>query len=47
VKGLEHKEVVSICGIPIVSGIRAMIVLAYKHGMRTSEVCGLKMEDWT
>jgi type 1 fimbriae regulatory protein FimE len=24
---------------------RCMIVLAYRHGMRTSEVCGLKLTD--
>ena len=44
-KGLTQKEVVLV--IRMAENIRnqAMIAIAYRHGMRASEVCGLKLVD--
>jgi integrase len=45
---LEPAEVLSILRAAKVSGARewAMIVVAYKHGMRASEVCNLRLDDF-
>lgn len=44
---LEPTEVLSVLKAARTKGNRewAMIVLAYKHGMRASEVCNLRLED--
>ena len=44
---LEPAEVLSVLKAARTKGNRewAMIVLAYKHGMRASEVCNLRLED--
>src|SRR5580704_7783102 len=44
---LEPTEVLSILRAAKVKGVRewAMIVVAYKHGMRASEVCNLRLDD--
>ncbi len=44
---LEPAEVLSILKVAKTKGARewAMIVVAYKHGMRTSEVCNLRLDD--
>jgi type 1 fimbriae regulatory protein FimB len=44
-KGLTQKEVISVIRATDNKRNRAMIVLAYRHGMRVSEVCGLKLAD--
>jgi type 1 fimbriae regulatory protein FimB len=44
---LEPAEVLSVLRVARAKGNRewAMIVLAYKHGMRASEVCNLRLDD--
>jgi type 1 fimbriae regulatory protein FimB len=44
---LEPSEVLSVLKVAKGVGARewAMIVIAYKHGMRASEVCNLRLED--
>ena len=44
---LEPAEVLSVLRAAKSKGVRewAMIVLAYKHGMRASEVCNLRLDD--
>ncbi len=44
---LEPAEVLSVLRAARAKGVRewAMIVLAYKHGMRASEVCNLRLDD--
>jgi integrase len=44
---LEPSEVLSVLRAAKSKGVRewAMIVLAYKHGMRASEVCNLRLDD--
>jgi len=44
---LEPSEVLSVLRTAKAKGARewAMILLAYKHGMRASEVCGLRLGD--
>jgi integrase len=44
---LEPVEVLSVLRAARTKGIRewAMIVLAYKHGMRVSELCNLRLDD--
>jgi type 1 fimbriae regulatory protein FimB len=44
---LEPAEVLSVLRAAKVKGARewAMIVVAYKHGMRASEVCNLRLDD--
>jgi integrase len=44
---LEPAEVLSVLRAAKASGARqwAMIVVAYKHGMRASEVCNLRLDD--
>jgi len=44
---LEPSEVLSVLRTAKAKGARewAMILLAYKHGMRASEVCNLRLED--
>ena len=44
---LEPAEVLSVLRAAKAKGIRewAMIVVAYKHGMRASEVCNLHVDD--
>ena len=44
---LEPAEVLAVLKAAKVKGARqlAMIVLAYKHGMRASEVCNLRLQD--
>lgn len=44
---LEPSEVLSLLRAARAKGNRewAMILLAYKHGMRASEVCNLRVED--
>jgi type 1 fimbriae regulatory protein FimE len=44
-KSLTQKEVVSVIRAAKTRRDRCMIILAYRHGMRTSEVCGLKLVD--
>lgn len=46
-KALTPEEIVRVLKIAASESSRnhAMILLAYKHGMRASEVCGLKMSD--
>jgi type 1 fimbriae regulatory protein FimE len=44
-KALTQKEVIAVLRATESRRDRAMIVLAYRHGMRTSEVCGLKLAD--
>ena len=41
-KGLTQKEVISVIKMAETARNRAMIVIGYRHGMRASEVCGLK-----
>src|SRR5580692_267523 len=44
---LEPAEVLSVLRAARAKGVRewAMIVVAYKHGMRASEVCNLRLDD--
>jgi len=44
---LEPAEILSVLRAAKAKGIRewAMIVVAYKHGMRASEVCNLRLDD--
>jgi type 1 fimbriae regulatory protein FimB len=44
---LEPAEVLSVLRVAKSTGARewAMIVIAYKHGMRASEVCNLRLND--
>src|ERR1039458_4770193 len=44
---LEPAEVLSVLKTARTKGARewAMIVVAYKHGMRASEVCNLRLDD--
>jgi integrase len=44
---LEPAEVLSVLRAAKAKGTRewAMIVVAYKHGMRSSEVCNLRLDD--
>jgi integrase len=44
---LEPAEVLSVFRVARAKGARqwAIIVLAYRHGMRASEVCNLRLED--
>src|SRR5580692_12624135 len=44
---LEPAEVLSVLRAAKAKGVRewAMIVVAYKHGMRASEVCNLRLDD--
>src|SRR5947199_7213728 len=44
---LEPAEVLSVLRTAKIKGARewAMIVVAYKHGMRASEVCNLRLDD--
>src|SRR5271156_683439 len=44
---LEPSEVLSVLRAAKAKGARewAMIVVAYKHGMRASEVCNLRLDD--
>ena len=44
-KALTQKEVIAVLRAAKSRRDRCMIVLAYRHGMRTSEVCGLKLGD--
>lgn len=44
-KGPTQKEVIAVLRATNSKRNRSMIVLAYRHGMRTSEVCRLKLED--
>jgi type 1 fimbriae regulatory protein FimB len=44
---LEPAEVLAVLRAAKAKGMRewAMIVVAYKHGMRASEVCNLRLDD--
>src|SRR6266853_1873690 len=44
---LESAEVLAVLKAAKTKGIRewAMVVLAYKHGMRASEICNLRLDD--
>ena len=44
---LEPAEILSVLKAAKAKGARewAMIVVAYKHGMRASEVCNLRLDD--
>jgi integrase len=44
-KALTQKEVIAVLRSAQAPRNRAMIVIAYRHGMRASEVCGLKLAD--
>ena len=44
-KSLTQKEVISVIRMAETARNRAMIAIAYRHGMRASEVCGLKLAD--
>jgi type 1 fimbriae regulatory protein FimB len=44
-QGLTQKEVVSVIRMAETVRNQAMIAIAYRHGMRASEVCGLKLAD--
>jgi type 1 fimbriae regulatory protein FimB len=46
-KALTPEEIVRVLKIAVSESTRnhAMILLAYRHGMRASEVCGLKVSD--
>jgi integrase len=44
---LEPVEVLSVLRVARAKDVRewAMLVLAYKHGMRASEVCNIRLDD--
>jgi type 1 fimbriae regulatory protein FimB len=44
-KALSQKEVISIIRAAKTTRDKAMICCAYRHGLRCSEVCGLRLED--
>ena len=44
-KALTQQEVIAVIKAAETARDRAMIVLGYRHGMRTSEICGLKLAD--
>jgi site-specific recombinase XerD len=44
-KAFSQQEVIAVIKAAGTARNRAMIVLGYRHGMRTSEICGLKLAD--
>jgi type 1 fimbriae regulatory protein FimB len=44
-KALTQKEVIAVLRAAQTPRNRAMIAIAYRHGMRASEICGLKLAD--